>query len=81
MPVPIIQQAATTLLNLHESWEYATQEERRTLTQMILQEVACDVLEMQVVWARPRMGYETLFRLVPELGSFDGDGQFRLARP
>jgi site-specific DNA recombinase len=75
-PPNVIQQAANTLLNLRESWEYATQDERRTLTQMILQEVACDVLETKVVWVRPRVGFETLFRLVPELGTFNSDGEF-----
>ncbi|MFZ6027784.1 MAG: recombinase family protein [Chloroflexota bacterium] len=80
-PHNIVQQAAATLLNLRESWEYATPEERRTLTQMILQEVGCDVLETQVVWVRPRMGYEILFRLAPEWGAFDSHGKFHPAWP
>lgn len=74
-PASAIHRAAQTLLGIRESWGYATQEERRDLVQIILQEVCCDILGKQVVWVKPRTGFETLFHLTPDLGGFI-DGNF-----
>lgn len=52
--VDTINRAAETLLNLRESWENATQEERRELVQMMLQEVGCSIREQQVIWVKPQ---------------------------
>ena len=76
----VINQAATTLLNLRDSWEKATPEERRELTQMMLQEVGCSVREKQIIWVKPRSGFEILFQLLSDL-SLDDNGCFLLEKP
>jgi site-specific DNA recombinase len=80
-PCPdVINQAVKTLLNLRESWEKATREEQRELTQMILQEVGCSVHEKQIVWVKPRHGFEILFQLASDLQLAES-GCFLLAKP
>jgi hypothetical protein len=38
IPVAAIDRAARTLLNLHDSWEWATREERKMLVRTMLQD-------------------------------------------
>lgn len=78
--VDAINQAARNLLNLRDGWEKATLEERRELTQMMLQEVGCSVREKQVMWVKPRFGFEILFQLLGDLQSAD-NGRFLLVNP
>jgi hypothetical protein len=68
---------AQTLLNLKESWQEATQGERRELVQIMLQKVACSIQDQQVTWVKPQPGFEILFKLVNDLQP-DGKGCFSL---
>ena len=43
IPEVAIERAARTLLNLHNSWEWATREERKMLVRAMIQEAGCDV--------------------------------------
>jgi hypothetical protein len=50
IPEATIERAALTLLNLHDSWEWATREERKMLVRTMIQEVGCDVGAKRIVW-------------------------------
>jgi hypothetical protein len=41
IPESAIERAAITLLNLHDSWEWATREERKMLVRTMIQEAGC----------------------------------------
>ena len=43
MPETTINKAVQTLLDLRKTWEGATQEERKQLVHLMIQEVGCDV--------------------------------------
>jgi hypothetical protein len=68
-PVPetAIERAALTLLNLHDSWEWAAREERKMLVRTMIQEVGCDVGIKRIVWVKVNPDYEILFRLMDGL--------------
>jgi hypothetical protein len=72
-----INQSAETLLNLSDSWIKATKEEQRELVQMMLQEVGCNIRSQEVVWVKPRSGFELLFQLASELIP-EENGSFKL---
>jgi len=67
IPEAAIDRAACTLLNLHDSWEWATKEERRLLVRTMIQEVGCDVGTKRIVWVKVKPDYEILFRLMDRL--------------
>ena len=67
IPVAAIDRATRTLLNLHDSWEWATKEERKMLVRTMVQEVGCDVGTKRIVWVKVRPDYEILFRLMDGL--------------
>ena len=56
--------ADRTLLNLHDSWEWATREERKVLVRTAIQEAGCDVGTKRIVWVKVNPDYEILFRLM-----------------
>ena len=64
IPESAINQAARTLLDLRETWKYASLEERKDLVQLLVQEVGCDVISKSVLWVKVRPDYEPLFRLL-----------------
>jgi hypothetical protein len=72
VPESAIDKAARTLLNLRESWEWATKEERRMLVRTIIQEVGCDVGTKCIKWVKVSPDFEILFRLMdgfhPDIG-------------
>lgn len=57
----------TTLLNLHDSWEWATREERKMLVRTMIQEVGCDVGTKCIMWVKVNPEYEILFRPMDRL--------------
>ena len=59
--------AARTLLNLRESWEWATREERKMLVRTMIQEAGCDVGSKRIMWVMVNPDFEILFRLMDEL--------------
>ncbi len=67
IPEAAIDRAARTLLNLHDSWEWATKEERRMLVRTMVQEVGCDVGTKRIMWVKVKPDYEILFRLIDGL--------------
>jgi hypothetical protein len=67
IPESAIERAALTLLNLHDSWEWATREERKMLVRTMIQEVGCDVGAKCIVWVKVNPDYEILFRLMDRL--------------
>ncbi len=67
IPEPAIERAALTLLNLHDSWEWATREERKMLVRTMIQEVGCDVGTKHIAWVKVNPDYEILFRLMDGL--------------
>ena len=64
IPESAIERAALTLLNLHDSWEWATREERKMLVRTMIQEAGCDVGSKRIVWVKVNPDYEILFRLM-----------------
>jgi hypothetical protein len=67
LPEPAIERAARTLLDLRESWEWATKEERRDLARMMIQEVGVDVADKRVIWIKARPDFDVLFQLLNNL--------------
>jgi hypothetical protein len=67
IPESAIERAAITLLNLHDSWEWATREERKMLVRTMVQEAGCDVGTKRIVWVKVNPDYEILFRLMDGL--------------
>ena len=67
IPESAIERAALTLLNLHDSWEWATREERKMLVRTMNQEVGCDVGTKRIMWVKVNPDYEILFRLMDRL--------------
>lgn len=67
VPETAIERAARTLLDLRESWEWSTKEERRDLVRMMIQEVGLDVAAKQVVWVKARPDFDVLFQLLHNL--------------
>jgi hypothetical protein len=72
VPENAIDKAARTLLNLRESWEWATKEERKMLVRSMIQEVGCDVSTKKILWVKVNPDFEILFRimdyLIPDSG-------------
>ena len=67
LPEPAIERAARTLLDLRESWEWATKEERKDLARMMIQEVGVDVAAKRVIWIKARPDFDVLFQLLDNL--------------
>jgi hypothetical protein len=67
IPESAIERAALTLLNLHDSWEWATREERKMLVRTMIQETGCDVGTKRIMWVKVNPDYEILFRLMDGL--------------
>jgi hypothetical protein len=54
-------------MNLHDSWEWATREERKMLVRTMIQDTGCDVGTKRIVWVKVNPDYEILFRLMEGL--------------
>jgi len=63
-PEPAINQAAKTLLDLSETRESTTQEERVDLVHVMIQEVGVDMAAKCMLWIRARPDYEPLFTIL-----------------
>ena len=61
LPEPAIERAARTLLNLRESWEWATREAHKHLARMMIQEVDVDVAARRIIWIKARPDFDVLF--------------------
>jgi hypothetical protein len=61
VPEPAINRAAQILLDLRKTWENTTQEERKDLAHIMIQEVGVDVVAKYVLWvkAHPARGRAT----------------------
>jgi hypothetical protein len=67
IPEPVVEKAARTLLDLRQSWEWATKEERKELARMMIQEVGIDFTARRVVWIKPHPDFDVLFKLLNNL--------------
>jgi hypothetical protein len=67
IPEPAIDRAARTLLNLHDSRDWATHEERKLLLRAMIQEAGCDVGIKRLLWVKANPDYDILFRLMDNL--------------
>jgi hypothetical protein len=67
IPETAIERAALTLLNLHDSWEWATREERKMLVRTMIQDAGRDVGTKRIVWVKVNPDYEILSRLMDGL--------------
>jgi hypothetical protein len=63
VPEPAINRAAQTLLDLRETWENATQEERGDLVNVLIQEVSIDMADKCILWVKARPDYEPMFSI------------------
>jgi hypothetical protein len=52
------------LLDLRETWENSTKEERKDLVHIMIQEVGVDVTVKCVLWVKARPDYEPLFSIL-----------------
>lgn len=64
VPEPAINRAAQTLLDLRTTWESTTQEERRDLVHVMIQEVGVDMAAKSILWVKARPDYEPLFSIL-----------------
>jgi len=67
IPEPAINRAAQTLLDLRTTWENTTQEERRNLVHVMIQEVGVDMAAKCILWVKARPDYEPLFSILDGL--------------
>ena len=67
LPEPAIERVAWTLLDLRESWKWATKEERKDLARMMIQEVGVDVAAKRAIWIKARPDFDVLFQLLNNL--------------
>lgn len=67
VPESAINRAARTLLDLRETWESTTKEERKDLVHVMIQEVGVDVATKRVLWVKARPDYEPLFSILDGL--------------
>jgi DNA invertase Pin-like site-specific DNA recombinase len=67
VPESAINRAARTLLDLRETWESTTKEERKDLVHVMIQEVGVDVAAKRVLWVKVRPDYEPLFSILDGL--------------
>ena len=64
VPEPALNRAARTLLDLRKTWENTTQEERKDLVHVMIQEVGLDVTVKRVLWVKAQPDYEPLFSIL-----------------
>ena len=64
---PGVNRSAHTLLDLREIWENTTQEERRDLVHVMIQEVGVDMADKCILWVKARQDYEPLFSILDSL--------------
>ena len=62
-----IERAAKTFLNLQETWENTTQEERKDLVHVMIQAVGVDMEAKSILWVKARPDYEPLFSILDSL--------------
>jgi hypothetical protein len=79
VPEPALTRAARMLLDLRETWESTTKEERRDLVHIMLQEVGVDVTIKRVLWVKARPDYEPLFSILDGMRQ-DADRRFLIER-
>ncbi len=72
IPEADVNRAARTLLNLHDSWEWATREERKMLVRTMIQEVGCDVGLKRIIWVKVNPDFEVLFKIMVGLRASNG---------
>ncbi|HWQ85000.1 MAG TPA: recombinase family protein, partial [Anaerolineales bacterium] len=75
VPEPALNRAARTLLDLRETWESTTKEERKDLVHIMIQEVGVDVVNKRVLWVKARPDYELLFSILDGMRQ-DADRRF-----
>ena len=80
VPESAINRAARTLLDLRETWENTTMEERKDLVHIMIQEVGVDLAVKQILWVKARPDYEPLFSILDEMRQ-DSDRRFWIERP
>lgn len=79
VPESAIIRAARTLLDLRETWESSTKEERKDLVHIMLQEVGVDMAAKRVLWVKARPDYEPLFSILDGLRT-DGERRYWVER-
>jgi hypothetical protein len=67
VPEPAINRAAQTLMDLRETCENTTQEERKDLVHVTTQEVGVDMAAKCILWVKARPDYEQLFSILDGL--------------
>src|SRR3990172_7174721 len=80
LPEPAIERAARTLLDLRESWEWATKEERKGLTRMMIHDVGVAVASRFFFWKKACPFFDVLSRVLTPLRGL-GQRRFWLAHP
>ena len=71
-PEPAINQAAKTLLDLRETRESTTQEERGDLVHVMIQEVRVDMAAKCMLWIRARPDYKPMLSILDGLRADTG---------
>jgi len=79
VPEAAINRAARTLLDLRETWENSTKEDRKDLVHIMIQEVGVDVMVKRVLWVKARPNYEPLFSILDGMHQ-DADRRFWVGR-
>ena len=76
IPESAIERATLTLVNLNDSWEWATREERKMLVRTMIQEAGCDVGTKRIVWTKAsritRSSFGSWIDCVPTLDDSTG---------
>jgi hypothetical protein len=79
IPEAAINRAVRTLLDLRETWENSTKEERKDLVHIMIQEVGVDMAAKCILWVKARPDYEPLFSILDEMRQ-DADRRFWIER-
>lgn len=64
IPESVVNRAANTLLDLRETWENSTKEERKDLVHIMLKKVGVDAVAKCGLWVKPQPDYEPLVSIL-----------------
>jgi hypothetical protein len=74
-----LNRAARTLLDLRQTWENSTKEERKDLVHIMIHEVGVDVTVKRILWVKARPDYAPLFSILDGMPQ-DPDRRFWIER-
>lgn len=62
-----IKQASEVIVSIKGTWLIASEDEREKIVKMVFKEVGASIITGKITWFRPQIGFEPLFRLIPNI--------------